>query len=51
MQRPHVDHNDCILRDEIPLVPVILDDIVVLTEFVHRSPAEDFLKSVGDARH
>lgn len=49
MQRPHVDHNNCVLRDEIPLVPVILDDIVVLTKFVHRVPAEDFLKSVGDA--
>ena len=43
MKGPHIDHNDCVLRYKIPLIPIILNNIVILAKFIHRTPSEDFL--------
>jgi hypothetical protein len=43
MKGPHIDHNDCVLRYKIPLIPIILNNIVILAKFIYWTPSEDFL--------
>lgn len=31
MESPHVDHDDCILGDEVSFIPVVLNNVMVLT--------------------
>ena len=43
VEGPPVDHDDGIFGDEVVAIPVVFDVQVILAEFVHWSPAEDFL--------
>lgn len=43
---PEIEHDDCVFGDKVTFVPVVLDDGVVLAEFIDRSPSECFLRQI-----
>ena len=43
MNRPPIRHYDGVLGDEESIIPVILSQIMVVSELVYWSPAKDFL--------
>lgn len=44
MKGPPVNHDDGILGYKAIFIPIIFDIQVILTEFIYRSPSEDFLE-------
>lgn len=43
MNCPPVRHYDGVLGDEESIIPIILSQIMIVSELVYRSPAKDFL--------
>jgi hypothetical protein len=43
MNCPPICHDDGVLGEEVAVIPIILDQIMVVAELVDWSPSEDFL--------
>jgi hypothetical protein len=43
MEGPPVDHNDGVFRNEVVPIPVVFCVEMILSKFVDRPPAKDFL--------
>src|SRR5271170_636608 len=46
VQGPQIQHDYRVFRNKESFIPVVLNDVVILTQLVDRTPAKNFLQSV-----
>jgi hypothetical protein len=43
MNSPPIRHDNSILRNKESVIPIVLDNVMIIPEFINRSPSQEFL--------
>src|SRR5437763_12278037 len=47
MNSPPIRHNNRILRNKKSIIPIILNNIMIIPKFINRSPSQEFLFTIS----